>query len=57
MNNIVIHELRRKLQTILKQSPAEPTFEDTVIEGKERRYTIINELDVEKYLNIESDKN
>ncbi|UUV25960.1 MULTISPECIES: hypothetical protein [Lysinibacillus] len=31
---------------------AEQAFEGTVLEGKERRYTIINERDVEKYLSI-----
>lgn len=31
---------------------AEQAFEGTVLEGKERRYTVINEYDVEKYLSI-----
>lgn len=30
----------------------EQAFEGTVLEGKERRYTVINEHDVEKYLSI-----
>lgn len=31
---------------------AEQAFEGTVLEGKERQYTIINERDVDKYLSI-----
>lgn len=31
---------------------AESAFEGTVLEGKERRYTVINERDVEKYLSV-----
>lgn len=31
---------------------AEQAFEGTVLEGKERHYTIINERDVDKYLSI-----
>lgn len=30
----------------------EHAFKGTVLEGKERRYTVINEHDVEKYLSI-----
>ncbi|WGT37752.1 hypothetical protein QH639_18200 [Lysinibacillus sp. 1 U-2021] len=30
----------------------EQAFKGTVLEGKERRYTVINERDVEKYLSI-----
>ncbi|EFI68650.1 hypothetical protein BFZC1_11312 [Lysinibacillus fusiformis ZC1] len=44
--------IKEEVAAIFKQSQGEPTFEDTVLEGKERHYTIINELDVEKYLNI-----
>jgi hypothetical protein len=28
----------------------EPAFDGTVLEGRERRYTIINERDIEKYV-------
>lgn len=31
---------------------SEQAFEGTVLEGKERRYTVINERDVEKHLSI-----
>lgn len=44
--------INEEVAAILKQPKAEQAFEDTVLEGKERRYTIINERDVEKYLSI-----
>lgn len=37
---------------ILKHQQAEPAFKDTVLEGKERRYTIINHKDLEKYVDV-----
>lgn len=35
---------------ITRHQKAEPAFERTVLEGKERRYTLINEKDRAKYL-------
>ncbi|HDR7203953.1 TPA: hypothetical protein QCW56_002506 [Bacillus cereus] len=32
---------------------AESAFEGTVLEGRERRYTVLNEKDLEKYVNKE----
>ncbi|PGX99898.1 hypothetical protein COE15_14575 [Bacillus cereus] len=31
---------------------AESAFEGTVLEGRERRYTVINERDLEKYVDL-----
>lgn len=44
--------INEEVTAILKQTKAEPAFVGTVLEGKERRYTIINERDVKKYLSI-----
>lgn len=51
MNNS-FPRINDEVAAILKQTKAEQAFEGTVLEGKERRYTIINERDVEKYLSI-----
>lgn len=51
MNNS-FPRINEEVAAILKQTKAEKAFEGTVLEGKERRYTIIKERDVEKYLSI-----
>lgn len=35
---------------LLKGTNVEPAFKGTVLEGRERRYTVLNEHDIEKYL-------
>lgn len=39
-----------EVQRILQEAKAEPTFNGTVLEGRERWYTFINEKDVQKYV-------
>ncbi|WP_342441765.1 hypothetical protein MHB65_22230 [Lysinibacillus sp. FSL K6-0075] len=51
MNNS-FPRINEEVTAILNKSKEEPAFEGTVLEGKERRYTIINERDVEKYLSM-----
>ncbi|WP_156290751.1 hypothetical protein [Oceanobacillus salinisoli] len=42
--------INQDIKEILEYPEAEPAFEGTVKEGLKRRYTIINERDVNKYL-------
>lgn len=41
---------RRINNDIKKMLKAEPAFKGTVLEGNERRYTVINETDIRKYV-------
>lgn len=46
-----MNESHRRINTdIQKILKAEPAFKETVLEGKERRYTVINETDIKKYV-------
>lgn len=49
MNNS-FPRINEEVADILKQAKAEPAFVGTIKEGCERKYTIINERDVEKYV-------
>lgn len=51
MNNS-FPRINEEVAAILNKSKEEPAFKGTVLEGKERRYTIIYERDVEKYLSM-----
>ena len=44
------HEVK---EILLQNKKSEDAFKDTVLEGKQRRYTIINEKDRHKYLTDE----
>lgn len=43
-----------EVQKILQQLIAEPAFEGTVKEGMERRFTIINEKDYQRYVPVQA---
>ena len=45
--NTSYRNIDKDIQKLLK---AEPAFKGTVLEGRERRYTVINERDVRKYV-------
>lgn len=49
MNSSERH-INKEVQEILTRQQPEPAFDGTILEGKERRYTIINERDKRKYL-------
>lgn len=49
MNNS-FPRINEEVVAILKQSKVEPAFEGTIKEGCERKYTIINDRDVAKYV-------
>lgn len=49
MNNSFLR-INKEVVALLKQKKAEPAFEGTIKEGCERKYTIINERDVDKYV-------
>jgi len=44
--------INEDVKKILMQSQSEPAFEGTVLEGKERRYTVTNHNDLDKYIDI-----
>lgn len=51
-----MNDSKRRINEDVKEllthaSNKEPAFEGTVLEGRERRYTIINEHDLNKYVN------
>ncbi len=48
--NYSFPRINEEVADILKQAKAEPAFVGTIKEGCERKYTIINERDVEKYV-------
>jgi len=41
--------INKEVTTILSETKAEPAFEGTVLEGRTRRYTVLNERDIKKY--------
>jgi len=45
--------INNEVKKILTEAKAEPAFKGTVLEGRERKYTIINEKDKAKYLTSE----
>lgn len=54
--NTSFPRINEEVKAILKQSKAEPTFEGTVLEGKEQKYAVIKLADLAKY-NSEFDLN
>lgn len=56
LNSSERHINKDVTEILLRNSKAEVAFKGTVLEGKERRYTVINERDVKKYLEPEDQK-
>lgn len=55
MNNS-FPRVNQKVKEILEKNKTEPAFEGTVLEGKQRRYTVINESDRARYLSEEENQ-